>query len=157
MSRSIAALLVLGTLCLASVAVAADTGDAVTFHEHVLPNERTLNQEEIDTIVAWAERGAPKGDPAKGPAPRQFEDTGGFLIGKPDLIVYLEEPHFVGDDVEDEQPNFYITLTEAMLPEPRWIQAIEYQPDAEFVHHITGRALIPNEDGEVDVLTSTRS
>jgi mono/diheme cytochrome c family protein len=215
MNRSIAALLVLGTLGLASPAVAADGGEAVTFHEDVLAifqencqtchrpggdnvagmvapmslmtyeevrpwarsiarlvqsremppwdasdhtagvflNERTLSQPEIDTVVAWVKGGAPKGDPAGGPAPREWEDTGGFLIGKPDLIVYMEEPYHVGDDVEDEQPNFYITLTEEMLPEPRWLQAIEYQPDAEFVHHITGRALTPNEDGEVDVLS----
>ena len=127
--------------------------DATDHTAGVFLNERTLTQEEIDTVVAWAKRGAPKGDPSKGPAPREWEDTGGFLIGKPDLLVYMEEPYHVGDDVEDEQPNFFITLTEEMLPEPRWIQAIEYQPDAEFVHHITGRALIPDEDGEVDVLS----
>ena len=120
--------------------------DATDHTAGVFVNERTLTGNEIDTVVAWVGRGAPKGDPAKGPAPREFEDTGGFLIGRPDLIVYMEEPYFVGDDVEDEQPNFFITLTEEMLPEPRWIQAIEYQPDAEFVHHITGRALTPNED-----------
>ncbi len=129
--------------------------DATDHTAGVFVNERTLSDEEIATVTNWVRQGAKKGDPASGPAPRVFEDTGGFLIGKPDLIVYMEEPYFVSDDVEDEQPNFYITLTEDMLPEPRWIQAIEYQPDSEVVHHITGRALVPDEDGEIDLQSAS--
>src|SRR5712692_11313038 len=35
-------------------------------------NERKLTQKQIDTLVAWAENGAPEGDRTDGPAPLKF-------------------------------------------------------------------------------------
>jgi hypothetical protein len=37
-------------------------------------NDRRLAQAEIDTIAAWADNGAPEGDPRKAPAPVAFLD-----------------------------------------------------------------------------------
>ena len=36
--------------------------------------DRSLSQEQIDTIVAWVDAGAPRGNPEDLPAPRQFAD-----------------------------------------------------------------------------------
>ena len=47
----------------------------------------SLTDEEIATIISWVDAGAPLGNPADMPKPRQFEDTDKWHIGTPDLIV----------------------------------------------------------------------
>src|SRR5580658_9072620 len=49
-------------------------------------NDRTLSQEQVDTLVSWADNGAPEGDAKDKPAPRTFQD--GWNI-KPDMIVEM--------------------------------------------------------------------
>src|SRR5580692_10142610 len=44
-------------------------------------NDRSLSQADIDTLVAWANTGAPEGDPSQAPKPLQFVD--GWTIGTP--------------------------------------------------------------------------
>src|SRR5215471_1599857 len=50
-------------------------------------NERSLTQEEIDTIVAWATAGAPEGDANDLPRPLNFVE--GWGIPKPDMTFEL--------------------------------------------------------------------
>src|SRR5437660_502755 len=52
--------------------------------EHSLrfANDRSLKQNEIDTISAWADSGAPEGDPKDKPQPTAFNDDG-WLLGQP--------------------------------------------------------------------------
>lgn len=106
-------------------------------------NERYLVDDDIATIVKWVETGAVRGDPKDAPAAKLFPDSDGWVIGKPDLEIYLEEPYFVEDDVIDIQPRFEILITEEMLPEPRWMKAIECRPDSDIVHHIFSTADAP--------------
>jgi hypothetical protein len=47
-------------------------------------NDRSLKQEEIETIAKWADAGAPEGDPKDAPPTVQWPE--GWLI-KPDVIV----------------------------------------------------------------------
>lgn len=106
-------------------------------------NERTITQEQIDTIVRWVETGAVRGNPQDMPDAKEFPDSDGWVIGIPDLEVYLDEPYWVADDVIDIQPRFTIEITEEMLPEPRWMKAIECRPGSEVVHHIFSTATAP--------------
>ena len=46
-------------------------------------NDRSLSREEIQTLVAWVDAGAPEGVPADLPAPRKFLD--GWNIPEPDV------------------------------------------------------------------------
>src|ERR1041384_6297517 len=46
-------------------------------------NDRSRSQKEIDVLVAWADAGAPEGDPRDLPKPRTFVE--GWNIGTPDL------------------------------------------------------------------------
>lgn len=110
-------------------------------------NERALTSDEIALILEWVEQSAVRGNPADAPASKVFENSSGWIIGEPDLYVRMPEPYWVADDVEDIQPNVAFTLTEEMLPEPRWISAIEYRPDSEVVHHIVGYATAPPIEG----------
>jgi hypothetical protein len=50
-------------------------------------DDPSLSDEEIATIVNWVDGGAPMGNPADMPPPRQFADTTEWQIGKPDLVV----------------------------------------------------------------------
>jgi hypothetical protein len=98
--------------------------------------ERGLAQAEIDTVVAWVEQGAVRGNPTDAPTALEWPTVEGWTIGEPDLIVSMPEPYFVPDDLLDETKYFPMTLTDEMLPEDRWIKAVEFRPGSEAVHHI---------------------
>ena len=105
-------------------------------HHGVFNNERTLTQDQIDTIVRWARQGAKKGSPKEAPEQREWPVAGGWTIGEPDLIVKMPESYFVKDDVEDLYVSFQTKITQEMLPEDRWMKAIEFRPGSPVVHHI---------------------
>src|SRR4029078_5422861 len=54
-------------------------------------NDRSLTDEQIETIVRWVDAGAPQGDPKDMPPPRTWPDesTWEFAseLGQPDLIL----------------------------------------------------------------------
>lgn len=110
----------------------------------VFANQRSLTADQVATIVRWAESGAAEGNPADAPAPMVFPATG-WGIGEPDLVLDMPEPYFVKDDVEDQYINFTATLSEAQLPEDRWIKGIEFKAGGPVVHHIIGYAVAPGE------------
>ncbi len=114
----------------------------------VFRNERGLTQEQIDTVVAWVRGGAKQGNPADAPAPIHFEDTGGWVNGKPELEIKMSEPFLVKDDVVDEYQYFTVEITPEQLPEDRWLRSIEWQPDADCVHHIVGYETYKDENGQ---------
>ena len=98
-------------------------------------NDQSLSQEEINTIVAWVDGGAPKGNAADMPAAPVFADS--WSIGEPDLIFTMLEPFKVPAD--GTIPYLYITVP-TNLEEDVWISATEYRPsDRRVVHHV-----IPN-------------
>ena len=103
-------------------------------------NERYLEDWEKRTLIAWARGGTPAGDPADAPPPVQLRKTGGddWWIGEPDLTLFFDEPYLVEDDVSDQYINFEVELTEAMMPEARWLKGREARPGGPHVHHIVG-------------------
>jgi len=95
-------------------------------------NDPRLTEQEIDTIVAWADNGAPKGDDADLPARPQFAD--GWTIGQPDLVVTMEEEFRIPET--GTIPYTYFKVPTG-LTEDKWIQAIEIKPEARsHVHHV---------------------
>src|SRR5437773_9421140 len=52
-------------------------------------NSVALPDEDIATIVNWVDGGAPKGNPADMPHPRQFLDDDKWSLGSPELVVEL--------------------------------------------------------------------
>src|SRR5438128_3988208 len=48
-------------------------------------NDRSLSQSQIDTLVAWADSGAPEGDAKDAPPPRQWPAAGWEV--QPDIII----------------------------------------------------------------------
>ena len=106
----------------------------------------SLSDEEIATVAAWVDDGAPRGNPADLPPPREFRDIAEWKIGEPDWVVEIPEPFVVAA----EAPNWWGNLeSESGLTEDRWIKAVETKPSIEgfpVVHHaVTGMV---NEDTE---------
>jgi len=98
----------------------------------VFKNDPRLSQEEIDTIAAWVDGGAPKGDDADLPKPPQYAD--GWTIGKPDAIFTMEDDFQI--PAEGAIPYQYLRVP-THLTEDKWIQAIEIRPGAAAqVHHV---------------------
>jgi mono/diheme cytochrome c family protein len=93
-------------------------------------NDPTLTADEIATVVAWVDAGAPEGDPADLPELPAF--TEGWALGEPDYIVELPEV-----TVPATGPDYYPDLSFTMndLPEQRWIRAIEVRPGNRNVTH----------------------
>src|SRR5690348_15669059 len=56
-------------------------------------NDASLSRSDINTLVAWADAGAPLGDPNDMPTPRQFVE--GWTIPKPDIVFQLPRPFSV--------------------------------------------------------------
>ena len=119
------------------------------FHQ-VFENERTLSKDEIDTIVKWAEAGAPRGNPKDAPEPIKWPETGWTIgDGQPDMVVSFDEPNWVPDEVDDLYQNIKVQLSEEQMPEDKWLQAIEFKPGSEVVHHILAYQVTP---GASDVM-----
>jgi hypothetical protein len=97
-------------------------------------NDRSLTDQEIATIGAWVDQGAPLGNPADMPAPRQFEDMDKWHIGQPDLIVTLPKDMIVPANAPDRWVD---VLVDAGLTEDRYLKAVETKPSKGFrvVHH----------------------
>jgi hypothetical protein len=111
-------------------------------HQGTFLDERYLGEGEKATLIAWAESGAPAGDPADAPpAPARIASGGEWWIGTPDLVVGFAEPVRIGDDVFDWQPTIRVPVTADQHPEPRWIQASELRAGGPYVHHIVSSHL----------------
>ena len=94
-------------------------------------NDRRLSKTEIDTIVSWADHGAPEGDPKDSPPPRNWPE--GWNIGKPDKV--LEMAHDFDVAAKGAIDYQYIILPTGFT-EDKWIQRVEVRPSArDAVHH----------------------
>jgi hypothetical protein len=95
-------------------------------------NDRSLAQKEIDTIIGWANAGAPEGDPKDLPPPATF--TEGWGIPKPDVIFQLPEPYQIPARGTIEYLHWLIPSGFAT---DKWVQFAEARPgDRSHVHHI---------------------
>ena len=99
-------------------------------------DDPSLSDEQIATIVKWVDSGAPMGNPADMPPPRQFEDLEKWHIAAPDLIVQLPKDVIVPARAPDRWVDIEV---DPHLTEDRYIQAIETKPTKGFkvVHHAT--------------------
>ncbi len=95
-------------------------------------NDRSLDQSDIDTILAWIDQGTPRGSISDLPPTPEFPE-GRWRLGEPDFIVELPEVEIPADG-----PDIFKNLPgKVMLPEDRWVTAVEILPgNAKVVHHV---------------------
>jgi hypothetical protein len=105
-------------------------------------NDRSLNDDEIATIVRWADAGAPQGSQADLPTPLTFRSEAEWFIGEPDLKVTTEKD-FV---MYPNGPDWWIDqFGEVRLTEDRWIKSMEIKPsNPKIVHHAVVYAIEPD-------------
>ena len=95
-------------------------------------NERKLTQSEMDTLVRWADNGAPEGDAKDCPAPAAFVD--GWNIGKPDKVYELPKSYAVPAEGTIEY-TYYVIPTG--FTQDTWVSAAEVRPgNRAVVHHV---------------------
>ncbi len=100
-------------------------------------SDPSLSDEEIETIVKWVDAGAPQGNPADMPPPRQFAETGAWQIGTPDLIIKF--PTYV---VPAAGPDLYgELLADIPIDEDRYIKAIQTRSATRASHKVVHHAL----------------
>src|SRR5216117_584645 len=93
-------------------------------------NDRSLSDQQIDTIVKWIDAGAPKGNPNDMPAPKKWENGQGwnftalFEQKDPDLVI-TSQPWTQGAHAQDSWDK---RQTETGITEARWVRAIEIRP-----------------------------
>jgi len=94
-------------------------------------NDRTLPGADIDTLVAWAEAGAPAGNQKDAPKPVEFAE--GWNIGKPDLILEMPAEYQVPESGTIDYQHFVVPTG---FTEDKWVQVVELRPgNRAVVHH----------------------
>ena len=101
-------------------------------HYGKFANDRSLSQQEIDTLVAWADNGAKEGDPKLAPKPVAWVE--GWRIPKPDMVISMPTAFDIpASGTIDYQ---YIVIPTGFT-EDKYIQLAEARPgDRTRVHHI---------------------
>lgn len=95
-------------------------------------NERTLTDDQIDTIVRWVNAGAPQGSRKDLPPTPHF-DQSGWKLGEPDYVVEFEQVEIPGDGPD----QFYNLVGQTDFDEDKWVKAVEIVPgDRRVVHHV---------------------
>ncbi len=122
-------------------------------------NDPRLSQQEIDKLVAWADTGAPAGDPKEAPRPLTFLE--GWTIDKPDVIFQATAYQIPATGTLEY--TYFIVPTG--FKEDRWIAQAEVRPgNRAVVHHANvyirepgsnwlreypmGKLFVPEERGE---------
>jgi hypothetical protein len=95
-------------------------------------NDRALTSKEISTLVAWANAGAPEGDPKDAPPPMNFVE--GWGIPKPDKIFELPRAFAVP---ASGMVEYQYVIFPTGFTEDKWVQMAEARPtERSVVHHI---------------------
>jgi len=82
----------------------------------------SLSHEEVAKVAAWADAGAPRGNPADMPPPKPVGGAGLWTAGEPDLITVTEELIMAGD-----APDWWgeIASVDVGITEDRYVASVE--------------------------------
>jgi hypothetical protein len=121
-------------------------------------NDRSLSDQQIQTIIDWIDDGTPLGDTADMPPARKFADPNRWQLAdklgaQPDLVI-RSTPYTLAAHTQDK---WFRPVVETGVTEPRWVRAIEVKPvrpsDRKIVHHVL--AYLLQDEPEVTGLAST--
>jgi hypothetical protein len=97
-------------------------------------NDRSLKQSEIDTLVKWADNGAPQGDVKDAPPPVQWPENG--WTTKPDIV--LNGVAYTVPATPSKNVIEWMTLvTPTGFTKDTWVTSVEIKPsELAVTHHI---------------------
>ncbi len=94
-------------------------------------NDSSLTDQQIQTMVEWAESNTPGGDPHDAPAPKNW--AAGWNIAEPDVIVKMTKPVPLPANGEVE---YTYEIAPTHFAADRWVQMAELRPSSPaHVHH----------------------
>ncbi len=97
-----------------------------------LKHDQSLTRAEIGILTAWAEGGAPLGNPKDMPPPPSYAE--GWKLGPPDLILEPAEGYPVAASGRDVYRCFVLPTN---LARDYYLEAVDYAPsERSAVHHI---------------------
>lgn len=103
-------------------------------------NDPSLSAQQIATIAAWVDAGAPAGSPKDAPTPRHW--TNGWNIPEPDKVVRMPLPVKLPATGEVE---YTYEIVPTGFTEDKWVQMSEIRPiSREHVHHAVVYVRPPN-------------
>jgi hypothetical protein len=95
-------------------------------------NDRSLNASDRETILKWANSGAPEGNVSDLPKLPAFVD--GWQMGQPDAVFSMQEDYPVPASGTIDYKYFEVPTN---LTEDKWVQAVEVRPGVRaVVHHV---------------------
>src|SRR5204863_5768137 len=101
-------------------------------HYGSFTNDRRMPDRDVQTLVAWADGGAPEGDPKLTPPVPHFET--GWSIGKPDVVIDMGTDFDVPGDGTVVYKYFTVPKN---FTEDKWVESAEVRPDKRaVVHHV---------------------
>ena len=104
-------------------------------------NDRSLSDDQIATIVRWADAGAPPGDSRDMPPPKSWPNENEWQLakqyGQPDLII-KSDPYTMPAVGQDQ---WWRPMTEIPITEARWVRAVEMRPASLAGRRITHHAI----------------
>ena len=105
-------------------------------------NHRTLNDLEMETLVAWIDAGAPvEGD--RDPLTETVYSTSEWVNGEPDMII--EVPPMEIPAGPSAIPYRYVSVPTG-LTEDKWLRGSEYLPSEPTVmHHMLNSVVLPDQ------------
>ena len=102
-------------------------------------NDRRLSDRDKATILAWANGGAPEGNPSDLPAAPTYVTE--WLMGQPDAIFSMPEDYPIPATGEIPYEYFEIPTN---LTEDKWVQSLEVRAgDPAVLHHVIVYARTP--------------
>ena len=98
-------------------------------------DDPSLSDAEIDLVARWVDAGAPRGDPADMPPPREFPDAAAWQIGAPDLVV-----RYPAMPVPAAGPDMFGSVYSPLeIDTDRYVRAIQHRPVGDgsrrVIHH----------------------
>ncbi len=128
-------------------------------HYGKFSNDRRLSQEERDALLAWIDQGCPKGDDKDLPPPREF--ITGWTIGKPDVVLTMQEEFDVPADAPRSGVPYKYFEVPTNFTEDKWVQRAQaVEGNRAVVHHNVvfivppGQRFNPEREGRVLVGTA---
>src|SRR4029077_16590028 len=101
-------------------------------------DDPSLTPAEVATITKWVDAGAPMGNPADMPKPREFSSLDQWHIGKPDVVISMPKPYQLPATGADQVID---VLVDPGFKEDMYVMAVETKPDTarayKVVHHAT--------------------
>jgi len=103
-------------------------------------NDMSLTQEQIETVVAWVDAGAPAGDPKDMPAPKPLQTDNQWQavkdgFGPPDLVIKSAEYTMPAQ----HQDMWWRPMSDIPVTEPRWVRMVEIRPT-----NMAARNIVPH-------------